>query len=214
MIMLYDKTINAPQQRCGSAALLTNSNGGNMMENHSNNKKTVYTLNEYVSYGTSGVCKIESLEQRSFDGEHEESYYKLRPLDNSNSTFYVPIDRAAERLRPLLTKEQIYQLIDEMAEGKLEETEWCSNSRERCGIFQNILHGDDYREMIQMMRSLYHQQERKRKTGHRLSSADVAAMHAAENRMYQEFGVVLNIRPEQVHNFILKRMEGSTAPAK
>ena len=100
------------------------------------------------------------------------------------------------------------------AEGKLEETEWCSNSRERRGIFQNILHGDDYREMIQMMRSLYHQQERKRKTGHRLSSADVAAMHAAENRMYQEFGVVLNIRPEQVHNFILKRMEGSTAPAK
>ena len=132
MIMLYDKTINAPQQRCGSAALLTNSNGGNMMENHSNNKKTVYTLNEYVSYGTSGVCKIESLEQRSFDGEHEESYYKLRPLDNSNSTFYVPIDRAAERLRPLLTKEQIYQLIDEMAEGKLEETEWCSNVSRPC----------------------------------------------------------------------------------
>ena len=91
-----------------------------MMENHSNNEKTVYTLNEYVSYGTSGVCKIESLEQRSFDGEHEESYYKLRPLDNSNSTFYVPIDRAAERLRPLLTKEQIYQLIDEMADGKLD----------------------------------------------------------------------------------------------
>ena len=138
----------------------------------------------------------------------------MRNPITSNSTFYVPIDRAAERLRPLLTKEQIYQLIDEMAEGKLEETEWCSNSRERRGIFQNILHGDDYREMIQMMRSLYHQQERKRKTGHRLSSADVAAMHAAENRMYQEFGVVLNIRPEQVHNFILKRMEGSTAPAK
>ena len=82
-----------------------------MMENHSNNEKTVYTLNEYVSYGTSGVCKIESLEQRSFDGEHEESYYKLRPLDNSNSTFYVPIDRAAERLRPLLTKEQIYRAV-------------------------------------------------------------------------------------------------------
>ena len=60
------------------------------MENHSNNEKTVYTLNEYVSYGTSGVCKIESLEQRSFDGEHEESYYKLRPLTTPILHFMCP----------------------------------------------------------------------------------------------------------------------------
>jgi hypothetical protein len=32
-------------------------------------------------------------------------------------------------------------------------------------------------------------------------------MHAAENRMYQEFGIVLDIQPEQVHSFIMKRMD-------
>ncbi|WP_434088953.1 CarD family transcriptional regulator, partial [Acinetobacter baumannii] len=45
------------------------------MESSQNNTKTEYTPNEYVSYGTSGVCQIVSVEQRSFDGEHEESYY-------------------------------------------------------------------------------------------------------------------------------------------
>ena len=86
------------------------------MESSQNNTKTEYTPNEYVSYGTSGVCQIVSVEQRSFDGEHEESYYKLRPVGNGNSTYYVPVERAADRLRPLLTKEQIYGLIDEMAD--------------------------------------------------------------------------------------------------
>ena len=114
------------------------------MESSQNNTKTEYTPNEYVSYGTSGVCQIVSVEQRSFDGEHEESYYKLRPVGNGNSTYYVPVERAADRLRPLLTKEQIYGLIDEMADVDFSETEWCSNSRERRGIFQNILHSDDY----------------------------------------------------------------------
>ena len=109
------------------------------MESSQNNTKTEYTPNEYVSYGTSGVCQIVSVEQRSFDGEHEESYYKLRPVGNGNSTYYVPVERAADRLRPLLTKEQIYGLIDEMADVDFSETEWCSNSRERRGIFQNIL---------------------------------------------------------------------------
>ena len=52
-----------------------------------------------------------SVEQRSFDGEHEESYYKLRPVGNGNSTYYVPVERAADRLRPLLTKEQIYEAV-------------------------------------------------------------------------------------------------------
>ena len=106
------------------------------MESSQNNTKTEYTPNEYVSYGTSGVCQIVSVEQRSFDGEHEESYYKLRPVGNGNSTYYVPVERAADRLRPLLTKEQIYGLIDEMADVDFSETEWCSNSRERRGILQ------------------------------------------------------------------------------
>lgn len=118
------------------------------MESSPNTTKTEYAPDEYVSYGTSGVCQIVSLENRSFDGEHEALYYKLRPLDNSHSTYYVPAERAAEKLRPLLTREQICGLIDEMADEDFSETEWCSNSRERRGIFQNILHSDDYREMI------------------------------------------------------------------
>lgn len=114
------------------------------------------------------------------------------------------MSRAAERLRPLLTKEEIYQLIDEMAENQ--EQEWCSDSRERCGIFQGILRSDDYQKIIQMMCTLHHQQEHKRSTGHKLAAADEAAMHAAETRMYQEFGIVLNIQPDQVHHFILDRL--------
>lgn len=181
------------------------------MESSPNTTKTEYAPDEYVSYGTSGVCQIVSLESRSFDGEHEALYYKLRPLDNSHSTYYVPAERAAEKLRPLLTKDQICELIDEMADADFSETEWCSNSRERRGIFQNILHSDDYREMIQMMRSLHQQQERKRRNGHRLSAADEAAMHAAETRMYQEFGIVLHIQPDEVHHFILNRIDAASA---
>lgn len=181
------------------------------MEMNHNTTEAAFHPNEYVSYGSSGVCQVISLENRSFDGEHEESYYKLRPLDGSHSTYYVPIDRAADRLRPLLTKEQIYGLIDEMAVDKATEAEWCNDSRERRGIFQSILHSDDYREMIQMMHTLHQQQERKRSTGHKLAAADEAAMRAAETRMYQEFGIVLNLKPDQVHSFIVSRLASASS---
>lgn len=174
------------------------------MEVKQNPNEIHYKPNEYVSYGSSGICRVVQLEVRSFDGEHEECYYKLQPIDNSHSTYYVPVSLACERLRPLLTKDEIYDLIDEMAKTK--EQEWCSDSRERRGIFHDILHSDNYQEMIQMMCTLHQQKERKRSTGHKLAAADEAVMHAAESRMYQEFGIVLEIQPDQVHNFIINRL--------
>ncbi len=171
--------------------------------------KTAYQPDDYVCYGSSGVCRIISCENRAFDGEHEETYYKLSPVDGTHSTYYIPVDRASERLRPLMSKDEIYSLIDQMPQT--EETEWCGDSRERRGMFQHILHSDNCREIIQMMRMLYCQQERKRSSGRKLSSADEAAMHAAEHRLYQEFGIVLGIAPEQVHEFICSRLEAQQA---
>lgn len=169
-----------------------------------NTQPTSFHPEELVSYGSSGVCRIICEETRTFDGEHEETYLKLRPLDGSHSTYYVPVEKASARLRPLLTKDEIYALIDSMS--GCAEAKWCSDSRERRGIFHDILHSDDYREIIQMMHTLHIQQEQKRKSGRKLGASDEAAMHAAENRMYQEFGCVLQIQPDQVHSFILNRL--------
>lgn len=166
--------------------------------------KITYHPDDYVSYGSSGVCRIISCESRSFDGIHEETYYKLSPVDGTHSTYYVPVDRAEERLRPLLSKEEVYSIIDQIPYAK--EEEWCCDSRERRGIFHDILQSDDYTKMLQMMHMLHCQQERKRSSGRRLSTADEAAMHAAESRMYHEFGIVLGIQPEQVHEFICSRL--------
>ncbi len=174
------------------------------MEMNTDTAQVKYETNDFVAYGSSGVCQILSQENLSFDGEHEEAYYKLCPIDGAHSTYYVPVASAATRLRPLLTKDEIYGLIDEMAQGV--EKEWCSDSRERRGMFQNILRSDDYRQIIMMMRSLYQQQERRAQGGRKLAAADEAAMHAAETRMYQEFGIVLDIEPTQVHRFILDRL--------
>ncbi len=172
------------------------------------NTKLQFRPDDYVSYGSSGVCRVMGKETCSLHDDEEETYYKLCPVDGTHSTYYIPVKSAGKRLRPLLTKEEIYRLIDEMADQK--EQAWCNNSHERRDIFQGILHSDDYRQIIQMMRTLHQQKERKRSTGHKLAAADEAVMRTAETRMYQEFGIVLGIRPDQVHDFIMNRLSDKT----
>ena len=66
--------------------------------------KHTYQPDDYVSYAGSGVCRVIGQETQSPDGTQEIQYYKLQPLDSKNSTYYVPVEHAEMRLRPLLTK--------------------------------------------------------------------------------------------------------------
>ena len=69
---------------------------------------------EYVVYGGSEICLIDGIEEKCFDGVNKLSYYRLIPCETPKSTYYVPDDKLAERTRPLLTREEILAVIDEM----------------------------------------------------------------------------------------------------
>ncbi len=174
-------------------------------------EQIVYERGQLVSYGSFGVCEVIDRDNYALHGndEDEETYYKLRPIHDNRCTYYVPLNRAPERLRPLLTKEQIYQLIDEEMATDNKTEEWCTDSRKRRENFHDILHGDDYPAMIHMLQSLHLQRDRKRAAKRRLSSADEASMLEAEFRMYQEFCIVLGIPSNEVHRFIVERLGGT-----
>jgi CarD family transcriptional regulator len=170
-------------------------------------RESDFSLNDLVAYGASGVCRIVAIESRSFDGEHYSDYYKLQPDGDNRSCYYVPIEQASQRMRPLLTKEEVYSLIDNhMASCSDTSGEWCKDNRKRRSLFQAVLHSDNYPNLITMMHTLHQQQERCRKNGKKLSNADEAIMHAAEKRMFQEFSIVLNLQPDQVDGFIRQRL--------
>lgn len=174
------------------------------MEKSGKTKNRPFQPEDLVSYGTFGVCKILCEEYCNFDEEHEENYWKLRPLDNNRSVYYVPVRTAQSKLRRLLTKEEIYDIIDDMADAGV--IKWSNDSRERKGVFRDILQSNDYRQIFVMMHTIHLQQEKRRSAGRKLAAVDEGALHAAETRVYQEFGIVLHLEPSKVHEFIIERI--------
>ena len=51
----------------------------------------MFAKNDYIIYGTTGVCKITGIEKKKFNNMERE-YYILKPAYDPNSTIYAPVD--------------------------------------------------------------------------------------------------------------------------
>lgn len=164
---------------------------------------------EYVVYKSAGVCRVLGEEAQRPDGVTEILYYKLKPIDDQNSTYYIPVATAAEKLRRLLSKEEVLELIDSMPRSADDKSMWSDNRRQRREMYSQILKGDDQHALVQMLSSLYFRKQSSEASGKRFSSMDEAAMKNAETLMLQEFGIVLGLEIEDVRKFIDERIQNS-----
>ncbi len=162
--------------------------------------------NDLVIYRSAGVCRVVSMEEQSMDGVNTVMYYKIKPLADQNSTYYIPVASADDKLRLPLTKEQVLELIDTMPLNADESELWTENRRERRELYSQILRGDDHKALVQLISSLYFRKQDQEAQGKRFSTMDETAMKNAESLMLQEFGAVLGMESEEVREFIEKRI--------
>ena len=165
-----------------------------------------FKKDDCVVYKSAGVCRVLGEELQRPDGVTQVLYYKLKPEADPNSTYYIPVDKAEEKLRPLLTKAQVLELIDNMPLSADEE-EWLDNRRERKEMYSRIIGGDDQKALMNLIASLYFRKQSSQANGRRFSAMDESAMKNAEQLMLQEFGFVLGIAPEEVRTFIDERVK-------
>lgn len=163
-------------------------------------------IDDLVIYRSAGVCRVVSKEEQSMDGVTNVMYYKIKPLADQNSTYYIPVASADDKLRLPLTKEQVLELIDTMPRSAEGDELWTENRRERKELYTQIMRGDDQKALVQLISSLYFKKQDQEAQGKRFSSMDENAMKNAESLMLQEFGVVLGMEPDEVRAFIAERI--------
>ena len=157
----------------------------------------------YVIYRSSEICRIDSFEEKSFDGVTKREYCVLVPVDARSSKYYVPMDCAEEKLRNLLTKDEVLALIDGM---KGDMPDWGENDPNRKDRVNQVLSSGDYRLIISLLHSLYLEKQKRIGIGKKLLAADEKAMRSAEQLIDREFSFVLGIPQNEISAFIADRL--------
>lgn len=157
----------------------------------------MFGVNDTVMYENYEVCKIVAVRPERFQ-KKEVLYYVLKPVYDGNSTIYSPVENQ-QKIRKVLSAEEIYQLIQIMPDT---ETEWVENEQLRKEKYNQILRQGDHKQLIKLLKTLYAKRKEKLQAGRKFHSMDEKIMKEAEYILHGEFAHVLKIEPEEVAPFI------------
>jgi len=163
-----------------------------------------FSVNDYVVYKGVGVCRIEAVENKTFDGSSYEDYLKLVPLGAGSSSYFVPVGKAGARIRKPMTADEVNDAIDR---SECAEISLTPNTKERRSAIENILREGDCTHIISLIKTIYLHTESCRSRGKKVLVSDENALRTAENMIYPEFSFVLGIDENEVAGYIGSRLE-------
>ena len=160
----------------------------------------MFEKGDTVIYGTGGVCRIDGIEQLAITGEKKD-YYVLRPVFNSRSTHFVPLDNPVlmGRMHSLLTPDGINELA---AKFDSIEPEWVENELERKGRYNAALTDNDREAAIALMKAAYIHRESQARIGKKLHVLDERFIKDAKKQLREEASFVMNASVDDVLPFL------------
>lgn len=165
----------------------------------------MFHVGDYIIYGSNGVCKVDKVGPMELDGvSRDRMYYTLIPVYSKGSKVFTPIDNHKVVMRPILTTEEANVLIDNIQSI---DVMWEADDRKREEGFKEALRSCDCREWIKIVKTLYLRRKKRIAAGKKVTASDGKYLHLAEESLYGELAVVLNMKKEKVEEFIVERVK-------
>lgn len=163
----------------------------------------MFNVNDYVIYGTTGVCKITDIKKENFVGNAETDYYILHPVYSGKTTIMTPVSNKKILMRILSTKQEINTLIEKIPSMK---SSWITDDRLRMQKFKEALHTGNCEEWIKLIKEIHLKRKERTDSGKKLRQSDEDIVKSAERLLYEEFSVSLQIPIEEVKPYIMSHI--------
>ena len=130
---------------------------------------------------------------------NESLYYKIKALNEDSLILYCPIDKKNDLYRPLLTKEEIYDVLNYMKSINDVEFDFSKQRRTR---FKELLYSGNIKNIAYLTRVLYLYKEYKGDKNQALGLEDTRMFDTAKRMLIDETSVVFNLTKEESDKFI------------
>lgn len=169
----------------------------------------MFQTGDYVVYGSLGVCRVEGLEERRFEGlDAAHPYYQLSPL-YQGGVLYVPADNPKIALRPVITAQEANRLIDAIPAMDCRAIQGRS-AQELGAHYEQALKTHDCADLIQLVVSIYTKKQDLARQNRKFGRVDQHFMKCAEDSINGEFAVALGIDRAEVPGYISRRLAAGT----
>lgn len=160
---------------------------------------------DLIVYGTTGVCRVEAITRPNAAGpDRNKQYYQLKPL-YQDGVIYTPVDNTKVSVRPVISREEAEALLD-LIPTLQAEVYHAPSLQALAQHYQSVMKQLDFRELIELMMSIYAKQQEAVSHKRHLGMLDERYMKQAERLLHGELAVALEIPFEEVPAFIARRV--------
>jgi len=159
---------------------------------------------EKIVYGTTGVCTVQEVTPRDdLPGTAPGTlYYALEPLSGSG-VIYLPVD-APVFMRPVITRQEAEALVARIPEMAAEAYHQ-RNLQMLRNHYQEVLQSHDCEKLLEMTMSIHVKEKLAIKAGRKLGQIDARFQKRAEELLWGELAVALEIPVEEVPRYIQEK---------
>ena len=169
----------------------------------------MFKKGEYVVSGNKGVCVVEDITTLDISGvDKEREYYILKPIYVTGSTVYVPVDTADGSLRRVLSREEADRLIRGIPDIPLITI---SNDKLLEQEYRGCMKTNDCTEWIRIIKTIYMRKQKRLEVGRKVTAVDAKYFRLAEENLYGELAVSLQMPRGEVESYITGEVENYIA---
>lgn len=165
----------------------------------------MFAVGDYIIYGNHGVCRVDKIGTVSLSmADKNKEYYTLCPVYKNDAVVYAPVENPKSIIRPILTKEEAEELINEIPSLDIV---WIGNDKERELQYKAALRSCDCKELIRIIKTLYQRKMDRIKDGKKVTVVDERYFRQAEEQLYGELAFVMGMEKDSVSEYLKNRID-------
>ncbi len=161
----------------------------------------MYNINDLVVYRRN-VCKVIGKKRSDFTGE---LCYVLEPYENIDYSciVQVPVSNKGGHLRAVVTKDEVEQLCKRSVDIEPLESK-PANMKSK---YLDKLKGDDLEDLVCIIKTTSQRNQERLENHKKLAAVDGEFLKKAENYLYSELSVALELSKEKTKEFFLSELK-------
>jgi CarD family transcriptional regulator len=165
----------------------------------------LYKVGDIIIYSCEGACRVESIEKLDVAGiDADKLYYNLSPVYHVGNIF-VPIDTKMF-MRPVIKCEEVQSLISLIP--MIKSGAMISQSRRMLeDNYNKYIQTHDCLDLIKLLKAIEQKAVEVAKDKKKLGAIDERFKKKAEELLFGEFAVVLDIPKEDVRSYIANKVQ-------
>lgn len=163
----------------------------------------MYQTGDFIVYGETGVCRVERVSEETMPDGQTRWFYTLRPLYQT-CTIQTPADNGQVFMRPVISRTEAERLVEKIPTLEIEPYRG-GVQREAAEYYRSRLQNYGCDDLIRLTMMLYRKMNRDRTTKRKVSAVDERFRKRAEDLLFGELAVALDIRKNDVPDYIAQK---------